>query len=161
MERGDVCQVGNRSECVFYRQMLPSCLTFLLSTKKSVCVLFRRTRCLLTLRSWASLRRKSGSWKTSSIMNPDGEKSNSSLRLAFLRFCASLLFPSTEQVVERRDAEPEAERHRRRDRCQTSARGEAESWSPREEGEGAAVGDEGETDRLLQNVISDGATVFP
>lgn len=49
------------------------------------------------------------------------------------------------QIVERCDAEPEAERHWRGNRCQTSARGETESWGQREEGEGAAVGDEGET----------------
>lgn len=49
------------------------------------------------------------------------------------------------QIVERCDAELEAERHWRSNRCQTSARGETESWGQREEGKGAAVGDEGET----------------
>ena len=49
------------------------------------------------------------------------------------------------QAVERRDAEPEAERHRLSDRRQTPAGGETASWGTREEGERAAVGDEGES----------------
>lgn len=45
-------------------------------------------------------------------MNPDGEESNSSLLFVIFAFLGvTFVFPSIEQVVERRDAEPEAERH--------------------------------------------------
>lgn len=46
--------------------------------------------------------------------------------------------------MERRDVEPEAERHRFSNRSQTPAGGETEGRSQREEGERAAVGDQGE-----------------
>lgn len=54
------------------------------------------------------------------------------------------LTPASHQIVERCNLEPEAERHRCGDRSQTPTGGETESRSQREEGEGAAVGDEGE-----------------
>lgn len=48
------------------------------------------------------------------------------------------------QTVERCNVELEAERNWCSDRCQTPAGGETASWGKREEGEGAAVGDQGE-----------------
>lgn len=58
MERGDVCQVGNRSESVFYRQMLPSCLTFLLSTKKKCVCAFQENTVFIDTKKLGIIKKK-------------------------------------------------------------------------------------------------------
>lgn len=60
----------------------------------------------------------------------------------------------TVQVVERRDDEPEAEGHWCSNGSQAPPGGETEGWSQREEGEGAAVGDEGEQHHTSRSVLS-------
>lgn len=58
MERGDVCQVGNRSESVFYRQMLPSCLTFLLGTKKKCVCAFQENTVFIDTKKLGIIKKK-------------------------------------------------------------------------------------------------------